>query len=75
MAKHHPQLTVVHIDAHPDMYDDFEGNPLSHASPFARALEDGCMQRPVQLGIRTATAHSYEQALSLIHIRRIRRTT
>jgi arginase len=62
VAKHHPQLTVVHIDAHPDMYDDFEGNPLSHASPFARALEDGCMQRLVQLGIRTATTHSYEQA-------------
>ncbi len=52
VAKHHPKLTVVHIDAHPDMYDDFEGNPLSHASPFARALEDGCMQRLVQLGIR-----------------------
>ena len=55
-------LTVVHIDAHPDMYDDFEGNPLSHASPFARALEDGCMTTLVQLGIRTATQHSVEQA-------------
>lgn len=55
-------LTVVHIDAHPDLYDDLDGNPLSHASPFARALEDGCMARLVQLGIRTATAHQREQA-------------
>ena len=25
------ELTVVHIDAHPDLYDDLDGNPLSHA--------------------------------------------
>lgn len=59
---HHAELTVVHIDAHPDMYDDLDGNPLSHASPFARALEDGCMTTLVQLGIRTATQHQVEQA-------------
>ncbi len=58
----HDDLTVVHIDAHPDMYDDLDGNPLSHASPFARALEDGCMSTLVQLGIRTATQHQVEQA-------------
>ena len=55
-------LTVVHVDAHPDLYDDLDGNPLSHASPFARALEDRCMARLVQLGIRTATVHQREQA-------------
>ena len=53
---------MVHIDAHPDLYDDLDGNRLSHASPFARALEDGCMTRLVQLGIRTATPHQREQA-------------
>ena len=55
------ELTVVHIDAHPDLYDDLDGNPLSHASPFARAFEDDCMQRLVQLGIRTATQHQRAQ--------------
>ena len=59
---HHDDLTVVHIDAHPDLYDDLDGNPLSHASPFARAMEAGCMSRLVQLGIRTATPHQREQA-------------
>lgn len=54
-------LTVVHIDAHPDIYDDLDGNPLSHASPFARSLEAGCMTKLVQLGIRTATPHQREQ--------------
>ena len=62
VARHLEQLTVVHIDAHPDLYDDLDGNPLSHASPFARALEAGCMQRLIQLGIRTATQHQREQA-------------
>ncbi len=62
VAAHHDRLTVVHIDAHPDTYDDFGGNPLSHASPFARAMEAGCMQRLVQIGIRTATRHANEQA-------------
>ncbi|MGA9277540.1 agmatinase family protein [Ilumatobacter sp.] len=57
----HDDLTVVHIDAHPDIYDDLDGNPLSHASPFARALEAGCMTTLVQLGIRTATRHQVEQ--------------
>lgn len=58
----HRRLTVVHVDAHPDLYDDLDGNPLSHASPFARALEAGCMTGLVQLGIRTATVHQREQA-------------
>ncbi len=56
------ELTVVHIDAHPDLYDDLDGNPLSHASPFARAMEAKCMTRLVQLGIRTANSHQREQA-------------
>ncbi len=56
------RMTVLHIDAHPDLYDDLDGNPFSHASPFARALEDGCMTNLVQIGIRTATVHQREQA-------------
>ncbi len=56
------RLTVVHVDAHPDLYDDLDGNSLSHASPFARALEQDCMSTLVQLGIRTATPHQREQA-------------
>jgi agmatinase len=54
-AKHGP-LTVFHVDAHPDLYSDFEGNPHSHASPFARALEAGAIMRLVQVGIRTLNA-------------------
>jgi len=46
-------VTILHFDAHPDLYDDFEGNPRSHASPFARIMEAGLARRLVQVGIRT----------------------
>ena len=32
-------VAILHFDAHPDLYDDFDGDPLSHASPFARIME------------------------------------
>jgi len=32
-------VTIVHFDAHPDLYPTFEDNPRSHASQFVRILE------------------------------------
>lgn len=61
-AKKYPDLTIFHFDAHPDLYDEFEGNKLSHACPFARIMESGLAKRLVQVGIRTATKHQREQA-------------
>ncbi len=55
-------VSILHFDAHPDIYDDFEGDPLSHASPFARILERGLATRLVQVGIRTLNRHCREQA-------------
>lgn len=46
-------LDVLHIDAHPDLYPELGGDRFSHASPFARALEDGLVGRLAQVGIRT----------------------
>ena len=46
-------LNVLHIDAHTDLYDEFEGDRYSHASPFARALENGCINNLVQIGLRS----------------------
>lgn len=62
VARKHSGLTIFHFDAHPDLYDEFEGNRLSHACPFARIMEAGLAKRLVQIGIRTATAHQREQA-------------
>ena len=46
------RIDVLHIDAHPDLYDSFEGDRLSHACPFARCLDEGLIGRLVQVGIR-----------------------
>lgn len=56
-----PRLTIVHIDAHADIYDAYQGNPRSHASPFARILEQGLADRLIQIGLRTINDHQREQ--------------
>ncbi|HEX6778543.1 MAG TPA: agmatinase [Ktedonobacterales bacterium] len=61
-AAAYPGLTVLHIDAHPDLYDDFEGHRFSHASPFARIMEEGAVKRLVQVGIRAMNPHQQAQA-------------
>ncbi len=55
-------VDILHFDAHPDLYHDFDGNPRSHASPFARIMEAGLARRLVQVGIRTLTSHCRDQA-------------
>ena len=54
-------LDILHFDAHPDLYDNFENNPFSHASPFARIMENNLVKRLVQIGIRTLNNHQREQ--------------
>ena len=62
LGPRHPGLTILHFDAHADLYHDFEGDPFSHACPFARIMEEGLAQRLVQVGIRTMTGHLRQQA-------------
>jgi agmatinase len=61
-ARRYEDLTVLHLDAHPDLYDEFEGNRLSHACPFARIMEEGQVARLVQVGIRTMNPPQRAQA-------------
>ena len=58
----HAPPTILHIDAHADLYDTFDGDRYSHACPFARIMEEGLASRLVQVGIRTLTRHQREQA-------------
>jgi arginase len=62
LAKNYDNITILHFDAHPDLYDSFAGNPYSHASPFARIMENKLASRLVQVGIRTLNKHQREQA-------------
>jgi len=61
-APRYPELTIIHFDAHPDLYNEFEGSRVSHACPFARIMEERLAQKLIQLGIRTLNQHQREQA-------------
>jgi agmatinase len=61
IATHHRDVTILQIDAHGDLYDEFEGDRYSHACPFARIMEEKLCARLVQVGIRTLTPHQRDQ--------------
>lgn len=61
-AREFRSLSVIDFDAHPDLYEEYEGSRWSHACPFARLMEEGLDVRLVQIGIRTSNPHQREQA-------------
>jgi agmatinase len=63
LARVHGPLNLLHFDAHSDLYHDYEGNPRSHACPFARIMERNLATRLVQVGVRTWNTHTREQAV------------
>lgn len=61
-SKKYRSLNILHVDAHPDTYDVYDGNRHSHACPFARVMEEGLADRLVQIGVRTMNPHQRQQA-------------
>lgn len=57
----HASLTILHIDAHADIYHAYQNNPRSHASPFARIMEEQLTDRLIQVGLRTICDEHREQ--------------
>jgi guanidinopropionase len=55
IAKDEP-IGMVHIDAHTDTWDHFQGSKFHHGSPFRLATEEGLIdpKRCIQIGIRGA---------------------
>ena len=60
-TEHYQNIEILHIDAHSDLYHDFEGDPYSHACPFTRIMENNLASRLVQIGIRCLTPHLKSQ--------------
>ena len=60
--KHYSKINIIQFDAHPDLYEKFDNNPFSHASPFARILENQLSGKLIQIGIRTLNEHQRKQA-------------
>ncbi len=61
LGKKIDDLTIIHLDAHADIYDSYGGNIYSHASPFARIMEERLVSRLVTVGVRTMNEHQREQ--------------
>ncbi|HLI90803.1 MAG TPA: agmatinase [Ktedonobacteraceae bacterium] len=51
VRERYPDLTVVHIDAHGDLRDQFEGTPLSHACIERRVVDMGIPL--LEIGVRS----------------------
>jgi len=62
LSRKSTKFDILHFDAHPDLYDEFEGDRFSHACPFARIMEKKLVKRLVSVGIRTLPLHLKNQA-------------
>lgn len=51
----YPDLAIIHIDAHADLRKDYEGEPLSHATPLRKITELVNGENVYQFGIRSMT--------------------
>jgi len=54
-SKKYPDLCVLQLDAHTDLYEEFEGDKFSHACPFYRIMEEKLARHLTQVGIRTVS--------------------
>jgi agmatinase len=54
----HKKLSILQIDAHLDLRDEYEGTPYSHASVMRRARDYGCTIVPV--GIRNISQEEHK---------------
>jgi len=59
--KQYPDLVILHLDAHADLRDGYEGYHFSHASIICRVLERMKAEHElIQYGIRSGTREEYQ---------------
>jgi len=59
-AEKHGRLSILQIDAHADLRNEYQGTPYSHACVMRRCVDDG--HRTVHVGIRNACREEIEFA-------------
>lgn len=64
----HPELHVIHLDAHTDLRDDYLGNRYSHATVMKRAWEILGDRRIHQFGIRSGEREEFSFASEKLNI-------
>lgn len=56
----HPDLALIHFDAHADLRPDLWGDPLTHATVIGRAAERVGFDNLFQFGIRSGSIEEWE---------------
>lgn len=58
--RRHPDLRVVHLDAHADLREEYRGSRYSHATVMRRVVETVGPDRLWQFGIRSGTRDEWQ---------------
>ena len=62
MYKKYPNLAIIHMDAHTDLREDYEGEPLSHSTPIRKAAGLIGPENIFSFGIRSGMKEEFEWA-------------
>lgn len=57
LATRYPDLTILHLDAHSDLREEYQGSPYSNACVMRLALDHASL---VQVGIRSLTKEEFD---------------
>ncbi len=64
----HPNLHIIHFDAHTDLREHYLGEPLSHATVIRKAWDKLGDNRIFQFGIRSGTKEEFQWAEKEHHV-------
>ena len=62
MHKKYPDLAIIHFDAHTDLREHYEGEPLSHSTPIRKIAEHIGPSNVYSFGIRSGMKEEFEWA-------------
>ncbi|ANB56772.1 agmatinase [Anoxybacillus sp. B7M1] len=60
--KKYPDLAIIHMDAHTDLREQYEGEPLSHSTPIRKIAELIGPQNVYSFGIRSGMKEEFQWA-------------
>src|SRR5437870_1562467 len=61
LAPAFPDLRILHLDAHPDLREEFLGERYNYASALARVMDVVPAERVYQVGMRTGAREEYHR--------------
>ncbi|MED3937058.1 agmatinase [Priestia megaterium] len=62
MSKKYPDLAIIHMDAHTDLREEYEGEPLSHSTPIRKVAELIGPKNVYSFGIRSGMKEEFQWA-------------